>query len=60
MPTSDQAAPRRFRKKPVVIEAIQLVAPLRADDFAGFMGSHAFDFDGEAVYIPTLGREDRQ
>lgn len=42
-----------FRKKMVVIEAIQLVAPLDVEMFAKFMGDAAYSYDDAAVYIDT-------
>lgn len=51
----------KYRKKPVVIDAIRLAADHLEDDvdasaeaFVAFMGEAEFEFDDAAVYIHTL------
>lgn len=43
----------KYRKKPVVIEAIQLLAGTRHEDILAFVGD-AVRQDGNEVYIRTL------
>lgn len=44
----------RYRKKPVVIEAVCLDGSLLEDAFAAFLGDQLVEFDEFGVDIPTL------